>query len=163
VCYLLHRHRASRTEQGQSRRHRTATYIGWTWQEPWFRLSQHNGHAPGGVQRLASGRPWAVALFVHGFFDATDARQFERAWQDGFNSQHLRHVSYFQPSPGATGRAEVLRVLLGCRSWYRHHLTVHLVRPDRDASQGEQQRFEQLRAALGNYPHVTYGPHVTYV
>ena len=106
VCYLLRQ---------ASTPYRPGTYIGWTWREPWYRLSQHNGIAPGGVVRLASMRPWAVALYVYGFFDARHARKFETAWPLGFRSSYLRFTARFVPTRGAVGRAEqVQRCCMHC-------------------------------------------------
>jgi hypothetical protein len=147
VAYLLHQARVP---------HRNGTYIGWTYRPPWFRLSQHNGNAPGGVARLARMRPWAVALFVDGFLDARHARQFETAWQLGFRSTHLQYVTRFVRSRGAVGRAEELLVLLRSHSWRDHWLVVHVVRPAVGASHGKLARFANLVAALGSYPYVVH-------
>ena len=116
--------------------------------------------APGGVVRLASMRPWAVALYVYGFFDARHARKFETAWQLGFRSSYLRFTARFVPTRGAVGRAEVLHSLLVSRRWRDHQLCEHVVRLGPDATAGERARFERMEAALCGYRYVTYGPHM---
>ena len=150
VVYLLHQTRIP---------HCYNTYIGWTYQPPWYRVTQHNGLAPGGVARLARWRPLAVAMYVHGFIDARHARQFETAWQLGLRSAHLRHVARFVPSRGAIGRAEVLYALLRSRAWRDHELCLYVVPPEVGAGSGALSRFSRLRAALHGYTHVWYGPH----
>lgn len=106
------------------------TYVGYTLaDDPFYRLSQHNGERPGGVARLRGGRPWRVAAWVRGFPSCSHALKFERAWQHGLAAPCMRDVSHFRPSRGVTGKLEVLHALLHTRAWYAHALCVCLARP----------------------------------
>ena len=101
---------------------RSRTYVGEAEISPHVRLEQHNGVRPGGVARLACGRPWAIACFVWGFVSRCDALHFEDAWQAGLRSWELRHAT-FVPSHGVAGKVQLLHALLSTPilRWNREH------------------------------------------
>ena len=137
------------------------TYIGCAWQSPapWRRCAQHNGVESGGVERLASGRPWHVACFVHGFTNHLVALQFEAAWQRGFRHASMRYVSRFTPSRGALGKVELLIALLKTPAWWPLRLRVHVVHSVPLVDQHERVRVERWLFALRSFSYVTRGPH----
>jgi hypothetical protein len=124
----------------------------WVAPVPWRRLGQHNGRESGGVERLASGRPWAVVLFVYGFPHHVAALHFEKAWQRGFKSNCMQNVQRFSPRRGPAGKVQILRALLHTPVWRDARLSVHLVERAPNA--------RCLTAALVGYRLLTRGPHL---
>ena len=97
-------------------------------QGPWRRCAQHNGHLPGGVERLRSARPWRIVAWVDGFPSWKHALKFEHAWQQGLRGSRMKHVAQFRPSAGATGKLQVLAPLMfHTQPWVWHQLSVHVV------------------------------------
>ena len=107
-------------------------------------------------------RPWAIALYwyVHGFPDATHARQFEAAWQKGFRSSNLAYSPFFKPSAGLLGNVEILKALLFSQWWYALGLSVHIVDLSADATLAERNLHARIQNVLCTYAFVTYGPHL---